>query len=286
MNIYTTQSRHGILNHSRKTPGETEGYCRATEYKRQLFCVFINGPTAIGPPMVMSRSAGTDWDPPVKLLEDFHGYNTPTLFTFAEGLYALVPGVLGNALLLSYNDRARGFTDSRLLGFSIDGTPSTAVLNNELYVFYRTKGSRNVFYTSSADLQVWSRSRTLKIDGSRSVLTDLCTSVVTYQGLVQVIYKSDDKTFDLLQFDGEGNWTRARQLVTQPYAFDPAVVVHNGLLKLIFSERAGSDYSLWQYSFDGHSISGPVQSTELSASRSIAAAVLDGELVLMYRGAP
>lgn len=286
MNIYTTRSRHGILNNSSKTPGETAGYSRAVAYKGQLFCTWIAGPNVVDSPMIMSRSATSDWDTPAKLVEDFHTGSTPTLFTFGGRLHALVAGVLGHALLLSYDDRARGFPDSRVLDFSVDGTPATAVLNNQLYVFYSTKGSRNVFYRTTSDLQVWSRAQPVKSDGVNAVLTGTGVSTIAYQGLGQLLYQAEDKTCNLLQFDSRDNWTRARPLILEHYAFTPTLVVHNGLLKLICSEPGEGGYVLSLYSFDGHSISGRTQSTDLSATRSVAAAVLNDELVVLYRGAP
>lgn len=283
MHIYYTASVNGILNHSYSTPAETEGSCRVASHQDELFCLFIASGAHDAIPCFIKKSASGTWTQPQPIHEGAAVSSVPGVVCFNGGLYAVMARDSQSALVAKYNPVSDGF-EVRALPISIVQTPALSVLNDRLFLFYKVAQDNTVRVRSTTNLIDWTPEKTVLRDASQQLVSDLSPVACTYQGLVHLLCR-DVQGFHLCKCDAEENWTRAQLIVPYSHSNSPAMVVHNGLLNIIFSRRSndtGND--LYRYCYDGNSLSLPVCSTHLSASRSVGAGVLGDALYVMYRG--
>lgn len=284
--IWATVSPHGILDNTCATAAVTDDSCRVASHRGTLYCVYVDGPGLPGPIRYITRTALSDWSEP-KALGELHSHFCPAIFTFAERLHVLVPGVLGRAALMTLNPTSGQFELDSWLDMNMAATPSSAVLAGRLYLFFKLKDSTNLQYRSTSDLANWSKAAYVKSDRSNTARSHQSAVTITYQGLIHLFYKDVGGNFYLIRFDGDGHWTRGQQLLQERFNHTPAAVVHNGLLKLLFSDKQGvAEYDIHQYAYDGNVLGPATVSTELGAAKSIGAAVLDGVMHVLYRGQP
>lgn len=287
MKLYSTQNRHGILNSSFSTYGQSEGACQIVAHENTLFCAFVNSTSATGPLAFMTRTNNANWGQPIAFAEDLHGAFAPCLFTFNGRLYALVGAVLGQSLLMVYNPVSQRFESAGLLSMAFSDTPSVAVLGGRAHLFFQTRGSSNLFHKTSSNLQQWSVATVLKSDGLHVISGAGRPVAITYQGLIHLCVRLDTGKFHLFKHDGSTAWTRGVQLIDAEFAYPPGMVVHNGLLKLAFSDAASaSEHAIHLYCYDGNVIGPATLSTGLAATRGVGMGVVEGTLHAVYRGAP
>lgn len=289
--IWTTSSPHGILDHSYPTPAATEEACRVAHFKGRLYCVYIDGVRELDGVKVISKASNAGlWSEPATVSATPVRW-TPCIFTFKDRLHVIQATTLGTTELLTLDEASGLFVLERVLSLSLEMTPSVAVLAGRLHLFFHVHDNAvNLWMRSTFDLKDWSRSETVKSDGVNSIHSYLSPLAITYQRLVHLIYKDASGDFYLLKHDGLRQWSRAQLLLRGDYPCSPAAVVHNGLLKLLFT-RATADtrgpdaiHEIHQYAYDGN-VLGPLQtSTALGATNSPGAAVQDGVLHVLYRG--
>lgn len=291
--IWTTSSPHAIFDHSYKTAATTEEGCRAVHFKGRLYCVYIDGLRDLDGVKFISRASNASlWSGP-GTVSDTPARAQPCIFVFRDQLHVIYASTLGTTLLLTLDEASGLFVLTRTLALNLAGTPSAAVLEGRLQLFYHAIGSEtNLWCRSTLDLNEWNRAEVVKRDGNYSIATRLDSTAITYQRLVHLIYKDAAGGFYLLKYDGIRQWTRAQLLLGNDYPDPPAAVVHNGLLKLFFNEatgdtkQAGASYNVHQYAYDGNVLGPAIVSTHLGATNSIGAAVQDGVLNILYRGKP
>ncbi|MDR0276285.1 MAG: hypothetical protein LBJ37_00105 [Paucimonas sp.] len=283
--IWTTSSPHAILDHSYPTSAATESGCRAVCFKNRLYCVYIDGVPGLGTVKVLHKADGSDWSEPAEV-SGITPLSDPFLFVFGEQLHVMFPTTLGSTLLLTLDEASGLFVLTRTLLMALANTPSAAVLAGRLHLFHHVPDSTNLWYCSTTDLKTWAPSVLVKADGVYAVRSPLSPLAITYQRLVHLVYKDSAGGFYLIKFDGVRQWSRAQLLLPDDYPHTPAGAVHNGLVKLVFSQPKADDYALHQYGYDGN-VLGPVSvSTSLGATLSPAAAVQDGVLHVLYRSKP
>jgi len=291
--IWTTSSPHGILDHSFPTAGATEEACRVAHFRGRLYCVYIDGVRELDGIKVISKASTAGlWSQPAVVSETPARW-APCIFTFRDQLHVLYATTLGTTDLLTLDEASGLFVFNRALNLSLEMTPSLAEVAGRLLMFFHVhENAVNVWQRSTLDLKEWSRSETVKVDGVHSLHSYLSPVAITYQRLIHLVYKDSAGGFHLLKFDGVRQWSRAQRLLDNDYPCSPAAVVHNGLLKLLFtqataaSEGPKAHYEIHQYAYDGN-VLGPVTvSTALGATNSPGAAVQDGVLHVLYRGKP
>ncbi|MCS5516486.1 hypothetical protein NWF32_20495 [Pseudomonas qingdaonensis] len=99
---------------------------------------------------------------------------------------------------------------------------------------------------------------------------------IVYQGLIHLFYKDGDGRTLLVKYDGKQAWTEPRVFIEQAYPFMPGVTVHAGLLKLAFTRSiANADgRALYQYAYDGNTLSPATVSSNLAATERVGLGVL------------
>lgn len=291
--IWTTSSPHGILDHSYPTSASTEECCRVAYFKGSLYCVYVDGLRELGTVKVIRKASNAGlWSEPASVSDILPRW-APCLFTFKDQLHVLYASTLGSSVLLTLDEASGLFVFNRTLDIFLEMTPTVAVLAGRLVLFHHNHDApRNIWQRSTLDLKDWTRSTLVKSDGVNAVHSNLSPLAITYQRLIHLVYKDVGGGFHLLRFDGVRQWSRAQLLVPDDYPCSPAAAVHNGLLKLFFTQAtadtpaADARYDIHQYAYDGN-VLGPVTvSTALGATNSPGAAVQDGVLHLLYRGKP
>lgn len=291
--IWTTSSPHGILDHSYITAATTEEACRVAHFKGRLYCVYIDGIREFGTVKVISKASSAGlWSEPVVVSETPPRW-APCIFTFRDRLHIVFASTLGTTDLLTLDEPSGLFVFNRTLDIFLEMTPTVAQVAGRLQLFHHLHDDAvNIWRRSTLDLKDWTRGETVKSDGLSAVRSNLSPVAVTYQRLIHLIYKDVAGGFYLIKFDGVQQWTRAQLLLREDYPHSPAAVVHNGLLKLLFTqataESQGPDvhYEIHQYAYDGNVLGPLAVSTGLGATNSPGAAVQDGVLHVLYRGKP
>lgn len=288
MHLYSTSSVHGILDHTEQMPGQTQGSCRVAEFAGRLYCVYLDGvaDAVAGNLKVISRSSTSGWTEPQPVLDDLRCRFTPHLFVFNGKMHLLACSDIGVVLLSTWDGTPGRFGEAVVQRhLQYDLTPTTAVLKGKLHLFYTWANHGYIGHCSTTDLAAWRRESYSVTDASVPVRTNLSPVAITYQGLIHLVYKSKKGGFHLVNFDDNAHCTRPRVLVAEDYGHSPGIAVHNGLLKLLFSTRTDMPFDLYAYGYDGNALSAPTRSSALTATESPSAAVLDGALVVCYRGA-
>ncbi|OLS58906.1 hypothetical protein [Pseudomonas putida] len=284
--LWASVSPHGILDNTCATSAVTDGSCRMVSHQGTLYCVYIDGPGNPGPIKCITRTSIADWGEP-KTIGEVHSKFPPSIFVFNERLHLLIAGVFGKTLLMTLNPASGQFELDHWTDMNISETASAAVLSGRLHLFYQTPDGSNLLHRSTTDLKVWTKPVYVKSDGKNTARSWISPLAITYQGLIHLVYKEVDGDFRLIRFDGDSHWTRGSRLLADNFHHSPAGVVHNGLLKLLFSDKVGyPTYDIHQYAYDGNVLGPATISTELGAAKSVGAAVLDGVLHVLYRGQP
>lgn len=289
--IWTTSSPHAILDHSYPTSAATEECCRVAYFKGSLYCVYIDGMAGLGDVKVIKKASNAGlWGEPVTVSEIMPRW-APCIFTFKDRLHVIYATTLGTTNLLTLDEPTGFFELTGTLNIAMEMTPSIAVLAGRLHLFHHVHDNAvNIWQCSTLDLKDWTSSTLVKTDGQTTARSNLSPLAITYQRLVHLIYKDVAGGFYLLKFDGTRQWSRAQLLLREDYPCSPAAAVHNGLLKLFFTQAtsetpaAEARYEIHQYGYDGNVLGPQVASTALGATNSPGAAVQDGVVHVLYRG--
>lgn len=281
MNLNSTGNIHGILQGSTKlaTDASSGGSCRTELHNGTLYCVYVNNQQHIT--YIMKPQYAT-WGTSIKLEPATVSENTPSLVSFNGTLWLIHTNTAGNTVFSAWDESKATFIYVREKTFEISQSASFAQVNDKLHMFYKLSTSSNIFSASTSDMETWSRPVMIKKDGTHSILTNISPVAITYQGLIHLIYKDKDGGFFLLKSDGE-YWTSRIALIGADYHHSPGITVHNGLLKLVFTNFSSTPpFDLSQYSYDGSSLSPVVASTVLSAFNSPALSTQDGTLIATF----
>jgi hypothetical protein len=276
MNLNYTQNLHGILSGSTLLDEASSQGCRMTLHKGILYCAYLSGDEV----RISSRQpSSTHWNlgtPNTSLVSTV----IPGLVSFKDQLVIVYKNTSGNTAVCKYNETTQTFTQTSALTDGLSQTPTFAVLNGVLYMFYKHPGFSSIFYRATTNLVTWTVWKTIQKDKDINVSTYLSPVATLYQNLIHLIYEDrEDKKVYLLKSDGE-NWTSSILLINRRYGHSPGLTVHNGLLKLIF---IGKDNRLDQYTYDGNAVSPAIPSSGLqSGSGSPGLAVQDGALVAVF----
>ena len=285
MNLYFTETPFLFLNDSYQTPAISEGGCRVVDFADRLYCVYIDGTQELGHVKFMSRSLGSGWTEPSVVFAELRSRQAPHIFVFNGKLHVLAISELGVAVLATLDAVSGRFVvhEDLSLPANMRMTPSSAIIRGTLYLFYGW-GDGYVSFVSTSDLKHLSIPRSVTEVGI-PVRTNLSPVAISYQGLIHLIYKAKVGGFYLIKFDGERS-TRPQLLVADDYTHSPAAVIHNGLLTLLFGSRVDTVGDLYQYRYDGNVIGPSMRSSGLAATDSPGAAVIEGRMVVVYRGKP
>jgi hypothetical protein len=278
MNLNYTQNLHGILSGSTLLDEASSESCRMTLHKNTLYCAYLSG----GEIRMSSRQpSSTHWNvgtPSTHLVSTL----IPGLVSFKDQLVMVYKNTSGNATVCKYDETMQTFTQTSVIRDGLSQTPTFAVLNGVLHMFYKRPGFSSIFHSSTTNLVTWTGWKTIQKDKDNNAYTYLSPVATLYQNLIHLIYEDrEDKKVYLLKSDGE-NWTSSILLINRRYGHSPGLTVHNGLLKLIF---IGKDNRLDQYTYDGNAVSPAIPSSGLqSGSGSPGLAVQDGALVAVFPG--
>lgn len=219
-------------------------------YAGVLFCVF-RAADLDGAVQFITRPLSTQtWSTPATVPLDKQDGQLPDIFVFKDKVYAFQSGNgdLYQDSSLAVYDRESGTFQGTPFKHHFDGTPSIVEFKGYLHVFLRVPGKNWIMHRRAKDLADW---RTVsKIESPADNVTTIDDPVaIAYQGLIHVFYKDEAGRTMLVKYDGENAWTVPRVFITQAYAFMPAVTIHNGLLKLVFSRSIPSEdgYPVYQY---------------------------------------
>ncbi|WP_062387335.1 hypothetical protein [Pseudomonas abietaniphila] len=279
MNLHVTANRHGILSGSTSIAPHALPGCRATLHNGTLFCVYRAD--TFGRVQIIKQAPGETWQSP-EPQSRMSAIELPTLVSFNDTLYLFYKAANEVTYVCSYDERLGKFKQIDQLNVVITETPSFAVLNGVLHMFYKRPTGKNIYYRRTTNVQEWAEQPVIKRDGVNTAVTELSPVAITYQNLIHLIYQDDVSGESLLQKTDGGAWSGPLRLVTKPYEHSPGIAVHNGLLTLIYTDAS---QVLHQYSYDGHSISPLVPSASLKCdTASPALAVQDGFLTALYTG--
>lgn len=288
MNLYYTSNAPGIFNHSFNTGAAIQsGGCRALVYGGVMFCVFRGG-AAKGAIQFISRSIdGNQWSAPADIPLDKEEGQLPELFIFQGTLYVFQSGgtsIYQNSSLAVYDRGSKRF-ERVPFGHHFDGTPSIVEFKGHLHVFFRVPEKNWIMQRRSTDLEQWRAAYKVKGLGVNVTASDNPVAIA-YQGLIHLFYKDDAGQTMLVKYDGEDAWTQPRVFIEQAYGYMPSVTIHNGLLKLVYSHHIGSgdDFAVYQYAYDGNSLSPRTRSSGLRSTEQVGLGVLGVNLVLVHRG--
>ena len=276
MNLNYTQNLHGILSGSTLLDEASSEGCRMVLHKNILYCVYLSG----GEVRISSRQpSSAQWKlgtPGTSLVSTV----IPGLVSFKDQLVMVYKNTSGSPVVCKYNEATQTFTQTSVLPDGLLHTPTFAVLNGVLHMFYKHPGFASIFYRTTTNLVTWTTWKTLQKDKDENVSTLLSPVAILYQNLIHLIYEDrDDKKVYLLKSDGE-KWTSSILLINKRYGHSPGLAVHNGLLKLIFIAK---NNRLDQYTYDGNAVSPVIPSNGLQCgSGSPALAVQDGALVAVF----
>lgn len=284
MKLWYSASEHAILDHSYVTPAQASTSCKLATYADTLFCVFLEQDTHRV--QYLSKTADTAWTAPADVVDRLPARGTPSVFVFNERLHVVFNAVQGASVAIraTYDDTRHDFPTQRL-GVSFRSTPAFVQFKAKLHMFYLLEDSDSIGYRSSPDAVQWSRPALVKHVNGIGAVSHVNPVAVVYQGLIHVVYKTLDGKFYLTRFDGDRAWTRSRVFIPVDYGHSPGVVVHNGLLHLLFADNAGAaTHDLYHYCYDGNALSPVTLSSNLAATQSIGVGVLAGKLHAVYCG--
>ena len=280
MDLLVTTNRHGILSGSTSIAPNTLGGCRAALHKGKLFCVYRAD--TFGRVQIIKQPTGEAWHSP-EPQSRMNAIELPGLVSFNDTLYLFYKDANEITYVCAYDEPQGRFKHLNQLDVVVSETPSFAVLNGVLHMFYKRPSGKNIYHRRTADLQEWAEQPIIKRDGINTAVTELSPVAITYQNLVHLIYQDDVSGESLLQKTDGGAWSGPVRLVARQYEHSPGIAVHNGLLKLIYTDTS---QAIHQYCYDGNSISPMVASTSLKCrTASPALAVQDGFLTALYSGA-
>lgn len=281
MKISSTENIHGILQSSTTLASDaiTGRSCRTALHNGILYCVYLNNQRKI---MYIMKPQYANWGTPIMLEPATVSENTPSLVSFNGLLWLTYTNTSGSTVFRVWDESKATFLYVREKQIEVSQSASFAQVNDKLHMFYKLSASSNIFSASTSDMETWTRPVTIKKDGIKSISTNLSPVAITYQGLIHLIYKDSEGGFFLLKGDGE-RWTSRIALISADYYHSPGIAVHNGLLKLIFTNFSSiPPFDLSQYSYDGSSLSPVVASTLLSACESPALSTQDGTLIATF----
>lgn len=280
MELQVTTNSHGVLSGSTSIAPNILAGCRATLHNGTLFCVYRAD--TFGLVHIIRKPQGESWqsaEPQARM----NAVELPTLVSFNHTLYLFYKTANELTYVCTYDERLGRFKQTDHINVVIAETPSFAVLNGVLNMFYKTPASRNIYHRRTTDVRSWAEQPVLKKDGVNTAITELSPVAITYQNLIHLIYQDDLSGESLLQKTDGGVWSGPARLVTRHYEHSPGIAVHNGLLKLIYTDDS---HVLHQYTYDGNSISPVVPSTSLRCdTASPALAVQDGFLTALHSSA-
>jgi hypothetical protein len=280
MNLQVTTNSQGILSGSTSIAPNTAAGCRATLHNGTLFCVYRAD--TFGRVQIIKKPQGEAWQSP-EPQSRMSAIELPVLVSFNDTLYLFYKAADEVTYVCTYDERLGRFKQTEQLDVVVVETPSFAVLNGVLNMFYKTPAGRNIYHRRTTDVHSWAEQPIIKKDGVNTAITELSPVAITYQNLIHLIYQDDDSSETLLQKTDGGVWSGPARLVAKHYAHSPGVAVHNGLLKLIYADAS---HVLHQYAYDGNAISPVVPSTSLKCdTASPALAVQDGFLTALYSSA-
>jgi hypothetical protein len=208
--------------------------------------------------------------------------NIPSLVSFKNKLWLIYTDEFGSTEFRAWDESHATFVYMRQRALNIGESATFAQLNNMLYMFYKLHDSNNIYCTHTPDMEHWSEPALIKKDGVNTIKSYLSPVAIAYQDLIHLVYKDHLGGFFLLKSDGE-HWTSPIAFIGADYGHSPGIVVHNGLLKLVFCNLSKAPSpALYQYCYDGNALSPVVASTMLSAGGSPALSTQDGKLIATY----
>lgn len=279
MKLNSTENLHGILQGFSTLTADTEGDCRTALHNGTLYCVYVGEGRKI---KYMTKPQNANWGRPTTLEGNTISTNLPSLVSFNNRLW-LINTDEQSTVIRVWDESHAAFLYRRRQTPNIDQSATFAQLNNKLYIFYKVRDGHNIYCTTTLDMENWSKSIPIKKGGPNTINTYTSPVAITYQGLIHLFYKDTQGGFFLLKSDGE-NWTSPIPFIVADYGHSPGIAVHNGLLKLVFCNLSNTPSRvLYQYCYDGNSLSPVVASTMLSASGSPALSTQDGQLIAVYR---
>ncbi|MFJ4434116.1 hypothetical protein ACIPZG_24660 [Pseudomonas sp. NPDC089395] len=306
MTLHRAVSHLGLLNASLPLPVCSPKGCRLLAMGNVLYCFYLGDGNEV---MMTSRLATGAWSVPVDLkfpslsgLPAVYGYNGRIhVFTSAE---ANNPITRTNGSKVLHWQSGEDIRIHLNLSMNVFGSPSVAELNGKLYVFWREPGYGELRWGNSTTGIDWLRQGHVHPEGQSRLARSLWDPVVcTYQRLLHVFYQSE-QGLSLIRFDGDSGWSRGQLLVDKPYHCMPAVFVHDGLLTLAYANLQSADQTLSVtapteqsmgdlhdgdvegtldlYRYDGNVLGRVDRSIGMVVKGVPAAAVVDGELNLIF----
>ncbi|MGE8418457.1 hypothetical protein [Pseudomonas sp.] len=294
MKCWYTYSRSGILSNQFSFSVNMEYPGKIINHKGVLFLFYVaegNGGTDGGARLMTKVSVADAWSDPVGIEFGTFLHEAMSVFTFKDKLYVLCSGdapsydLVTPPRLAEYDELTGAFT---VANFSTDYRRGASFVENNgrLYMFYKAPGTTALLWRSTGDMATWSTPRSVKIDGVRDLHPAVEPAVISYHGLIHLIVKSGTQPgWELMRFDGESAWACTRTFIGKDHPSSPGVAIHNGLLKVAFSDtRPNGSRGLDLYAYDGNSLSSPESSFELGAQFQVSMAVQDDYLYVVYRG--
>jgi|GEM_PF-2166417 len=306
MTLHRAVSHLGLLNASLPLPVCSPKGCRLLAMGNVLYCFYFGEGNEV---MMTSRLATGAWSVPVDLkfpslsgLPAVYAYNGRIhVFTSAEANKPITSSNGSKVLHWQPGADIRIHLD---MSMNVFGSPSVAELNGKLYLFSREPGYGELRWGSSTTGVDWLRQGHVHPEGQSRLARSLWDPVVcTYQRLLHVFYQSE-QGLSVIRFDGDNGWSRGQLLVEKPYHCMPAVFVHDGLLTLAYANLQSADQTLSVsapteqsmgdlhdgdvegtldlYRYDGNVLGRVDRSIGLVVKGIPAAAVVDGELNLIF----
>ncbi|WP_460044249.1 hypothetical protein [Pseudomonas sp. S2_H01] len=280
MNLQVTTNSQGILSGSTSIAPNIAAGCRATVHNGTLYCVYRAD--TFGRVHLIKKPQGEAWQSP-EPQSRMSAIELPSLASFNGTLYLFYKAANDVTYVCTYDEGLGKFKQTDQLDVVVTETPAFAELNGVLHMFYKGPSGRNIYHQRTTDVRDWTAQPIIKTDGVNTAVTELSPVAITYQNLIHLIYQDDVSGESHLQKNDGGAWSGPARLIARQYAHSPGIAVHNGLLKLIYTDAS---HVLHQYAYDGNAVSPLVPSTSLKCdTASPALAVQDGFLTALYSGA-
>ncbi|OUM22500.1 hypothetical protein B8W70_27290 [Pseudomonas sp. 1239] len=284
MQLCYAANMHGIFNRAFPTEAQpVAGGCRVVVHRGVLYCAYNAGGNVAE---FVAKVSGIDvWTTPTVLPLMVTPSRSLALFVFKDKVHAFRSDNQGVFTLAAYNDTLMGF-EPLTLSQPMHGSPSLVEFQGQLYAFYRHGYTKQIECLNSEDLENWGNGPVFRARGVAVTTPDDPIAIV-YQGLIHLFYKDGDGRTLLLKYDGQQAWTEPRVFIEQAYPFMPGVTVHAGLLKLAFTRSiANADgRALYQYAYDGNTLSPATVTSNLTATERVGLGVLNGELFALFQKA-
>jgi len=306
MTLHCAVSRLGLVNASLPLPVCSPAGCRLLVMGGMLYCFYLGDDNKV---LMTSRHVTGAWSLPVDLdIQSFSGL--PAVYAYDGKVHVYTSAETDLSDTGSNRSRLlvwRPGEATRVNEMTMDvfGSPAVAELGGKLNMFWRQPKHGELRWGTSTTGEDWYRQGHVHPLGNTLLArSDWDPVICTYQRLLHVFYQGK-KSLHQIRFDGDKGWSRGQVLFDHSCHGMPAIFVHDGLLTFAYanlteneeghpattppSEQTKGEIhdgevegTIDLYRYDGNAVSQVDRSVRIVVKGAPAAAVLAGDLYLIF----